>query len=150
MFAILALLASPLQGRAEEIGDGVAEVILDTASDKVPIEVKLLILYVRKDGVQSILSNDEAADRAFGNVFIAYRMAAKEIPVSLLRSKKGPELLEKKVMEIIGKFNEFPYEPVVIIGLDTKNMTFNPDPESLGRPAMLYLGETSGDAEAGI
>lgn len=58
-------------------------------------------------------------------------------------------LLMVKAWVVLGYLNTLPFEPKVV-GIDIYTMTFDPDPESLGRPTIFFIGEESGDAEAGI
>lgn len=128
-----------------------AGVFMDfVTSDGVPVEMSLEVKYYREGSVEDfVLSVDEAGDRASGTVFVAYREAVKSFHSSTLRSEKGLTALIVRAWFMIGIVNILDFEPKVV-GINFKKITFNPDPESLGRPTMFFIDEESGDAEAGI
>jgi hypothetical protein len=150
------VLTTPLLGCAEKNNEvsSIVEVFLDVASEeKEIIELEAKIEYVRRGAVEDFVLNfDEAGDKAFGTVVVAYRKAAKKIPTSILLSDKGKALLKEKASDILERHNDFRHEPVKVIDVTVTAMTLNPDEEkeALGRPAIFFLHEESGDAKAGI
>lgn len=168
LFAVAILFLVPLSGYAEENKkDTLNEKDGYTAEEKINtagvffvivsaeyrlFEMEVDIRYQRygSHSKRFNLSVDEAGDHVFDTVLIAYRTAAEGIPFSELVTKKGQKLLNKKAWEEIGRSNDFFRKTARVIGVNVKNITPDPDPESEGRPTMFFLHEESGDAKAGI
>ena len=118
------------------------EVDMDLPAGTELIEMEVEIEYYRPSVVRDfVLSIDEAGDRAFGTTLVAYRRAAEMIPSAQLRSERGQDLLQEKAWAIIEYFNMFAHEPVRIVRVNVKEMTFDRTPEGLESSRMLFLEE---------
>lgn len=96
------------------------------------IAVEAVVTYHVRDIKVVVLDPEEAEDRVYSNVSMAFRLATTGVPFEKFQEDLGKDKLESEVLRIIASNNRSLYDTVTIDDVEF-SLTFDPPVEGFGQ-----------------